>query len=107
MIIHQPDGNHIRVPADMQRKIKALGEDPKHQDAVKYIVYVIGRRHSRTSFFIGQPHSAELTAFLEGNRYVGETIGRIIERPIEEDPIQEEPPARTATEQVRRRNRLK
>lgn len=102
-ILHEPDGNHVRVPAEMQRALKALGTDPAHEKAVHFLIHTICGRH-RASFLVGVPQATETTAWLEGRRYVGEMLARIIERPIVEDPPPQEPPARTMTEQARRRN---
>lgn len=102
-VLHKPDGTHLRIDAEMQRAIKALGTDPQHRAAVEFIIYTICGRH-RASFLAGVPHAAEATAWLEGRRYVGEMLARIIERPIQEAPPPPEPRARTMTEQVRRRN---
>lgn len=102
-ILHEPDGNHVRVTAEMQRKLKALGMDPAHSDAVHFVIYVLAGRH-RSSFLAGVPNSNETMAWLEGRRYVGEMLARIIERPIVEDPPPPEQRPRTLTEAVRRRN---
>ena len=102
-ILHEPDGNHVRISADMQRALKALGTDPSHEAAVHFLIYSICGRH-RMSFSAGLPQSNETTAWLEGRRYVGETLARIIERPITEDPVPPQPRPRTMTESVRRRN---
>lgn len=87
----------------MQRQIKALGNDPQHKAAVEYIIDAICGRH-RASFLAGVPHATETTAWLEGRRFIGETLARIIERPIQEDPPEAEPPPRTMTERAQRRN---
>jgi hypothetical protein len=103
VIIHQPDGNHIRIPAEIQRRIKALGQDPQHQSALNFIIYALCGRHNRTAITVDGTLSSEVMAWLEGRRYVGETIAQIIEKPIEEDPVPVETRAVTTTERVRRR----
>lgn len=102
-VLHEPDGQHVRINAEMQRALKALGMDPAHEQAVHFLIYTICGRH-RSSFLAGVPLVSETMAWLEGRRYVGETLARIIERPIQEDQVPPEPRPRTVTEAVRRRD---
>lgn len=101
MKLYEPDGQQVEVDPEIHRAVKALGSDPAHAVAVQFIIYQLCGRH-RSSFLVGVPNPTESMVWLEGRRYVGEMIARLIERPVEEKPVVQ-PPARSMTEKVRRR----
>lgn len=102
MKLPEPDGQYIEVPEEMQGAIKALGNDPVHRRAVDYIIDVVCGRH-RLSFVAGVANSAETMVWFEGKRSIGETLARMIERPMDKKSAPPLPPARTHTEKARRR----
>lgn len=95
----------LDVPREMGRAVKALAADPRHKKAWGFILHQLcGLR--RLSFRPGQANPAELMIWFEGRRFVGEQLLRIAESPID-DETPAEPPARTITERVRRREAKK
>lgn len=104
MQLREPDGNHQEIPPEIHSAVKALGNDETHKQAVRWIIEALCGRH-RASFVVGVPNAAESMVWLEGRRYVGETLARLIERPVECPEGAPEPPARTMTERARRRSK--
>ena len=93
----------LQVPREIGRAIKALFADANHRVAVQFIVEQLCGRH-RLSFVPSNPQAHDTMLWREGRRFVGETLTRIAEAPMEEE-TPPEPPARTMTERAERRAR--
>lgn len=92
----------LEVPPEIGRAIKALAADKTHERALRFIIDRLAG-YRRLSFVPGLPEARDTMIWLEGRRFVGEQLARLIETPIPESEPAAEPPARTLTEKARRR----
>lgn len=105
MFLVGPDGSEREIAPEAHSAVKALGRDPAHQRAVEFIIETLCGRH-RASFVVGMTNTAETTAWLEGRRYVGEMLARMIERPVDVPP-KPDAPLRTHESSVQRQKRTR
>ena len=98
----------LDVPRDVGRALKAFakGRAGKHQQILAYRFIVEGLGARDQLLFRPYPNMdvGLMMAWLDGRRFVGLQMERIVAAPMTDAPEPELPPARTMTERVARRN---